>query len=48
MGLIAPRTDSIDIIAMRPVKKSIGINPMSLCAPWAKSTDIIALNQVKK
>ena len=48
MGLSAPRTASIDIIALWPVKILIGINPMNLSAPWAKYLDIIALNPVKK
>ena len=48
MGLSAPRSSSIDIIALYPVKKLIGINPMRLSDPCADSLDIIAFNPVKK
>ena len=47
MGLSDPRSASIDIIALWPLKIFIGINPMSLSAPWAEYLDIIALNPVK-
>ena len=47
-GLSDPRADSLGIIALQPVKKSIGIKPTGLSAPWADFIDIIALNTVKK
>ena len=47
-SLSAPRTDSIDIIDLKPIKIIIGINPMSLSAPWADFLDIIAMKPVKK
>ena len=47
MGLSDPRAESLEIIALKPVKKLIGIKPMSLSVPWADSIDIIALNPVK-
>ena len=46
MGLSAPRTNSLEIIALKPVKKLIRINPIILSAPWADSLDIISLNPV--
>ena len=48
MGLSDPRSDSIEIIALQPVKKLIGINPMRLSSRWEESLDIIALKSVKK
>ena len=48
MLLFAPMSDSLDIIALRPVKQLIGINPMSLSSPWEESLGIIALNSVFK
>ena len=47
-GLSAPWSDSLDIIALRPVTKLRGINPMGLSVPWSNSLDIIAFNTVKK
>ena len=47
MGRIAPWDDSLDIIALHPVKKLPGINQMGHSAPWAESLDIIALNTAK-
>ena len=46
MGLSALRADSLDIIALRPVKKLIRINPISLIYPWDDSLGIIDLNPV--
>ena len=46
MRLIAPTVNSTDIIALQPVKKMIGINPMVLSAHWNDSIYIIALNIV--
>ena len=46
--LIDSRYDSLDIIALEPVKKILGINPMGLSAPWAESLGIIALKPVQK
>ena len=48
MGIIAPRADSLSIIALQPVKKFPGIKPMGLSDPWFYSLDIIALNPVLK
>ena len=48
MILSAPISNSIEIITSQPVKKLMGINPMSLSDPWADTLDIIALNTVKK
>ena len=42
MGLSSPWADSIDIIALHPVKKWLGINPMVISVPWDDSIDIIA------
>ena len=47
MEIIAPRSDSLGIIALRPVKKWIGVNRMSLSTPWEYSIDIIALKPEK-
>ena len=47
MDLSAPWGDFIDIIALRLVKKLLGINPMVFSAPWASSLDIIALQTAK-
>ena len=46
MGLSAPRVKSLDIIALLPVKKIPGMNPMGLSANWADSLDTIELNKV--
>ena len=46
MGISDPRADSVEIIALHPVKKLVGINPMSLSAPWDDSLDIITLKTV--
>ena len=47
MVLSAPRSGSLDIIAFRPVKKWLGINPMGLSVPWYNSLDIIAFQITK-
>ena len=47
MGPSSPWADSIDIIALKPVTKKLGINPMVLISPWADSLLIIALQAVK-
>ena len=46
MGLITPRYDSLEIIALQPVKKLVVINPMVLNSPWYNSLDIIVLKKV--
>ena len=46
MGISAPRENSIEIIALHPVKTIIGINPMRLISSWADSLYIIALSPV--
>ena len=43
MGLSVPLANDLDAIAVNPVLKILGINPMDLSAPWADSIDIIAL-----
>ena len=43
MGLSAPWTYSLEIIALHPVKEIQGINPMGLGAPW----DDTYLNNLK-
>ena len=48
MGLSAPRADSLEIIALQPVRKFIGINPTRLIDPWSGALDIIDLNTFKK
>ena len=47
MSLSAPWADSLDIIALNPVKKIPEINPMGLSAPWSDSIDIFALQTAK-
>ena len=47
MGLSPPRADSLVIIALQPVKKLIGINPMGLISPGDDSLGIITLKPVK-
>ena len=47
MGLSAPWADSILIIALRPVKTFLEINPMVNISPWADSLDIISLQTSK-
>ena len=47
MGLSDPWYDSLDIIALKPVKKCLGINPMGLSVPWDDSLDIIATQKSK-
>ena len=42
MGMSTPRSDSLEIIALQPVKKRLGINPMGRSAPWDDSLDIIS------
>ena len=41
MGISAPWANSNDIIALKPVKKILVINPMGLSTPWAYPPDII-------
>ena len=48
MGLSTPKDDSIEIIALHPVKTFTGINPMILSDPWYDSINIIALKTLKK
>ena len=48
MDLIAPWVDSIEIIALRPVKQLLGDNPMVLSVPRTEYFDIIALQIVKR
>ena len=48
MGLSAPFVDSIDIIALTPVLKILGIAPIGLSSPWDGSLLIIALQPVKQ
>ena len=48
MGLSAPWSDSLNIIALKTVKKWIGINPMGLSAPGSDSLDIISFQTTKK
>ena len=43
MVISAPWSDSLDIIALQPVKTLLGINPMVLSSPRAESLDIIVL-----
>ena len=47
MSLSVPWSDSLDIIALKPVKKVLGINPLGFSAPWAESLVIISLHPVK-
>ena len=47
MGLSEPWDEPIDIIALRRVKRIIGIKPMGLCDPWSKSLVIVDLQPVK-
>ena len=47
MGLSSPCNDSPGIIALKLVKKWLGINPMVLIVPWDDSLDIIALQTDK-
>ena len=46
MGFIAAIADSLEIIALQPVNKLIGINPMGLSSPMYDSIDIITLKKV--
>ena len=46
MVLSAPFSDSLEIIALYPVKKLRGINPMELSAPRDESLEIIVLQPV--
>ena len=39
--------DSLEIIALYPERKLIGINPMGISDPWYDSIDIIALDPFK-
>ena len=48
MGLSTPRTDSIEIIAFRPVKELRGIKPMGLSDHKDDSIDIINFQTVTK
>ena len=45
-GLITPRADSVEIIALQPVQFYLGINPMGLIIPRTYYIDIIALKTV--
>ena len=47
MCISAPWADSLEIIALLPVKKCLGINPMGLSAPRAKYLQISSLQTVK-
>ena len=46
MGISASREDSLEIISLKPLKKVLGINPMSISAPSSDSLEIIALQTV--
>ena len=46
MGLSDPKSDSLEIIALKPVKNIIGIKPMGLSAPLDESLDFISLKPV--
>ena len=47
MGISSPWTNSLDIIALHPVKKRPGIDPMGLIDLCVDSLDIIALHTFK-
>ena len=47
MDLSSPWDDSLDIIALQPVKKWLRINKMGLSSPWANYIDIITLQTAK-
>ena len=46
MVVSAPRSNSLDNIALQTVKKLLGINPMGISAPRSDSLEIIALQIV--
>ena len=48
ISLSAPWADSLVVIALKPVKKWLDINPMGHSAPGDDSLDIIALQIAKK
>ena len=48
MGISAPSSDSLEIIALHPVRKLKGINPKGLSTYWEESPEIISLEPVKK
>ena len=43
MGISSSWGDSLDIIALHPVKILWGVRPVGLSAPWENYIDIIAL-----
>ena len=47
MGLIAPWFDSLDIIALQPVKKLLWVNRIGLSVPMENYLDIIAFQTAK-
>ena len=47
MGLSAPWTEYLEIIAFQPVKTYLGMNPIVFSVPWDDSIEIIALHLVK-
>ena len=47
MGLSAPWSESLDIIALQPVKQCLGINPLRLSAPCSESLVIVAFQTDK-
>ena len=47
MGFSAPWDNSLEIIALYPVKILLGINPMVLSAPRDESLENISLHKVK-
>ena len=47
MGLGDPWADSLDIIALHPVKKLLGTNTMWIGVPWVDSLDIFHYGQRK-
>ena len=46
MGPSDPMADSFQTIALQPVKRIIGINPMVLTSPWNEYIDIISLKSL--
>ena len=48
MGLSDPWVESVEIIALRPVIKMQGMNPMVLSAYWENSFDMASLRSVRK
>ena len=47
MGLIGPWYNPLVIIALQPVKKMLGINPIGHSDTWGDSPDIIYLYPIK-